>query len=166
MTIQEIETILKCDITGSKRDMHLVYLRSLVSNELRLNQGLTLYRIAKMMNRTHASIVNVFNKLDYYKKDPLFKYIENAYINADINELKKFFTEQKVRRMQYNKLHHEKTYKRKPRVAKEKVKEITFKRPHVLEVAEKLRKINTHLNNKQYNKWEYEDFLEYQKKIS
>jgi hypothetical protein len=68
--------------------------------------------------------------------------------------------------MQYNKLHHEKTYKRKPRVAKEKVKQITFKRPHVLEVAEKLRKINTHLNNKQYNKWEYEDFLEYQKKIS
>jgi hypothetical protein len=128
MTIQEIETVLNCDITGSKRDMHLVYLRSLVSNELRLNQGLTLYRIAKMMNRTHASIVNVFNNLDYYKKDPLFKYIENAYRNSDIREVEKFFVEQKVRRSEYNKLHHEKTYKRKPRVEKEKVKKSAFQK--------------------------------------
>ena len=166
MTIQEIETILNCPITSPKRDLHLVYLRSLVSHDLRLKQGLTLYRIAKMINRTHASIVNVFNNLEYYRKDPLFKYIENAYRNSDIKEVEKFFAEQRVRRLQYNKLHHEKTYKRKPRVEKEKVKHIPFERPHILVVAEKLRKVDTQLNNKPYNKWEYKDFLEYNKLVS
>lgn len=165
MTIEEITLILDCDITSPKRDLHLVYLRALVANDLR-KKGLTLYRISKMMNRTHASVVNVVNQLDYYKKDPLFNYVEKAFKNSDIREIENYFKHQKIRRSEYNKLHHEKTYKRQPKVEKEKCKSLDFQRPDILEVAFNLRHINTPLNNKQYNKWDFNDFVEYKKLIN
>jgi hypothetical protein len=165
MTIEQIVLILDCDITSPKRDMHLNYLRALVATDLRKNQH-TFQSIATSLNRTPATIMSLVKQLDYYKKDPLFKYVEKAYKKSDIREIENYFKYQRLRRLDYNKLHHEKTYKRQPKVEKEKCKSLDFQRPDILEVAFNLRNINTPLNNKQYNKWSYNDFVEYKKLIN
>lgn len=53
----------KCILLSSRRDYETVNKRILIAKELR-NQGLSLPKIGKLLNRHHTSIMNLLKKLE------------------------------------------------------------------------------------------------------
>jgi hypothetical protein len=166
MTPEEIKNILGVDITTKKRDIHLVYFRSLVANEMRKN-NYCLRVIANEFNRNHASIINILNNLIVYKKDPLFKYIELAYKEKDKMYLDKYFALLRLKKITQNR-EVQNTFQKTTikQHFKEEKKVKYFKKPTILEVSKNLRNKSTYLNNKHFNKWNETDLKNYYKLIS
>ena len=167
MTIEEIKENLGVDITTSCREKYLVYLRTLYANDMYGKKSLN--QIGKELNRGHATIIHILKNYEFYKKDTLFNFINEAYIKRDVKVLKDYFKGIEVRRNQYKLIHEEQKLRRitlKSEIKKpKKIVIVKIKRPHILEVAEKLRFVKTQLNNIPYNKWKDEHFKEYEQII-
>lgn len=170
MNIEEIKKTLKVNIKDKNRSELYVYLKCLYINQ-EYNKGKNYSQIAKELQiKSHASIINIFKNTEYYKQDKFFELIQNAYNLKDISYIKEYNKLNALRRKEYSKLHHEKSYA-KTKVVEEEQKEFVYvkpknvERPHILEVAKNLRFIKTDLNDKIYTKWSEKDFNKYYKII-
>jgi hypothetical protein len=174
MTTQEIKECLKVDIKQKNRTEMYIYIRSIYINQEH-NKGKKLREIADSLDlRSHAAIVNILKKTDTYKLDPFFMLIEKAYKTKDFKYIEEFKKFSNLRREEQVKFRGERNYAKVKalQVPKEEHVLFTYKkpkkiiRPHILEVAEKLRFKNTALNNLPYPEWTEKDFNNYYKIIS
>jgi len=174
MTIQEIKDIFNIDIREKNRtDLH-VYIRTLyVQKEVKKT---SFNKIAKDLKYNHSTLLHCNNRLEDYKADPLFMYIEKAFKNKDVillNEFKRLFEERRLQRTratkQENYIHHLLLEKPKRLTKEEDRISIDFsqpKRTDILEVAKKLRFVKTYLNDKYFNEWTGRDWNKYNELIT
>ena len=176
MTIQEIKDIFNIDITEKNKQILNVYLRTLYTEKNRPNK--TFIEIGNELNLTHATLLNCFYKLDLYKLDPLFMYVNKAFKTKDIALIHEF------RRLSIEKIKEraKRTYDNKvsklnkpKRVYKEKyvgeddrisLDFLDAERVGILEVAENLRFKKTKLNDKPFPEWTGRDWKNYHKLIN
>ena len=174
MTIQEIKDIFNINIREKNRtDLH-VYLRTLyVQKEVKKT---SFNKIAKDLKYNHATLLHCNARLQDYKVDPLFMYIQKAFNNKDItllNEFKRLFEERRLQRTratkQENYIHNLLLEKPKRYNKEEDRISVDFSQPereHILVVAEKLRFIKTDLNDKYFNEWTCRDWKKYNELIT